>query len=239
MHRPTLHYPLWPGALASRHRRPELMDDPALDPGMHAHALAGLRRLNTLGLAQQLLWPTLEAELASHRRLAVLDVATGSGDILAAMHRRARGRIRGLGLDISPTAVDHARRQFGRAGLEYRSCDVLRDPLPSADIVMCSLFLHHLPTAAIVGLLCRMAACARRLLVVSDLDRGLASWWGVWLAARLVTTSPVVHIDSALSVEAALTRGDLLRLARRAGLKRAVVENRFPCRLLLTWRREG
>ena len=35
-------------SLAQRHREPELMDDPNLDPALHHQALVGLRRVHSI-----------------------------------------------------------------------------------------------------------------------------------------------------------------------------------------------
>jgi hypothetical protein len=53
----------------------------------------------------------------------------------------------------------------------------------------------------------------------------------------LLTTSLVIHTDGPRSVEAAFTLAEVNMLARQAGLEGAVVERRWPCRLLLKWQR--
>ena len=62
-----------------RQRTDERMDDPALDAGEHARALAGLARLNRWARSHRILWPGIagEARLANGagRALRVLDVA--------------------------------------------------------------------------------------------------------------------------------------------------------------------
>jgi hypothetical protein len=55
---------------------------------------------------------------------------------------------------------------------------------------------------------------------------------------RLLSRSPVVHVDGPRSVAAAFTPAEALDLAQRAGLTGATVVRRWPCRFLLTWRRE-
>lgn len=214
------------------------MDDPGLPRELHDGALRGLARLNVLGNAVGALWPEVERELVRRRgRLVLLDVACGSGDVLAGLARRGGRRLRGIGLDVSSLAVERAK-QCAMPGVEFRVQDVLDPglPLPMCDIALCSLFLHHLSVTQGRALLARMAAAARRLVIVSDLERSPASWWLVWLGARLVTRSPVVHSDSAASVEAAWTMGELHRLAGGAGLRGVRVRRAFPARLVLVAR---
>ena len=66
--------------LSQRDRQAEVMDQPGLDPGRHAHALAGLARLNAWSRSSAIVWSAirpLAIEQAS-RPLRVLDIASGA-----------------------------------------------------------------------------------------------------------------------------------------------------------------
>jgi SAM-dependent methyltransferase len=231
-------------SLRVRDRRPEVMDDPSLPAADHRRALAGLARINRWTGAAKLLWRPLRA-LAARRPapLRVLDVATGSGDIplaLARLARRAGVPMSLAGCDLSPTAVAEANQQSAAAlptdSPHFFTHDALRDPLPAGyDAVVCSLFLHHLDEPDAVQLLSQMKAAAGKLVLVNDLARGRFNYCAVWLAARVLSRSPVVHVDGPLSVRAAFTVAEMRRLAEQAGLTGAVVSSKFPCRQLLTW----
>ena len=65
---------------------------------------------------------------------------------------------------------------------------------------------------------------------------GQGSFGVVWLASRLLTRSPVVHVDGPLSVRAAFTPAELLALTHAGGLTGATVTPRFPGRMILEWR---
>jgi 2-polyprenyl-3-methyl-5-hydroxy-6-metoxy-1,4-benzoquinol methylase len=233
------------GLLSQRHRRPEIMDQPDLSPERHVHALHALARINFLSHSAGILWPELAALARSlaPRPLRILDVATGAGDVPVRLWRRARRA--GLafdleGCDISPVALEHARRRANEVGaaIPFFEHDALSDStLSGYDAVVCSLFLHHHDEPQAVALLRRMAGAAGRLVLVNDLDR---SWIGLMLArvaGHLLTTSDVVHVDGPRSVEAAFTRAEALALAEQAGLTGARVSWRWPFRWLLSWRR--
>jgi 2-polyprenyl-3-methyl-5-hydroxy-6-metoxy-1,4-benzoquinol methylase len=219
------------------------MDDPALPPADHRRALAGLARNNPRTGAAKLLWPPLRALAGTvSRPLRVLDVATGSGDIplaLAGYAARAGIRMEFAGCDISPVAVAEAtRRVAGEPNLRYFVHDVLSRPLPDGyDAVTCSLFLHHLDEPDAIHLLGAMKAAAGRFVLVNDLARGRFNYLAVAVAARVLSRSPIVHVDGPLSVRAAFTVAEMAALADRAGLTGAVVRAKFPCRQLLTWER--
>jgi SAM-dependent methyltransferase len=213
------------------------MDQPGLGPSEHSGALAGLGRLNRLGRAADILWAEIRRELRRNpgRVLTILDVACGDGAVLREIVRRSP-RLRGIGCDISPTAVRRSRR-FRGPRCRFRVLDVVKDALPPADIVCCSLFLHHLDDDQIVALLRAMKVAAARTVVVSDLERSWFSYWSIFAAARIVTRSHIVHVDSGLSVHAGFRCDELRELARAAGLANARVEKKFPCRIFLSWHR--
>lgn len=231
--------PPWrPADLRARMRLPEAMDDPRLDARAHRQALAGLGRLNAASAGDRIVRELAGREIRRARRpLRILEVACGRGDAIAAIARRWGARARCAGEDISPRAIDEARRRHAGSGAEFRVADALAaPPRPRADVVFCSLFAHHLDAGGLDRLLRAMGASARRLAVVADLERGWAAWWGVAAAARLLACGPVVRVDADLSVRAAWTRGELLAAAHRAGIRRARWRAQFPCRQVLLWR---
>jgi SAM-dependent methyltransferase len=227
-----------------RHLQPEIMDQPGLDRRRHVQALRGLERINFWSRSARILWPPLAA-LAGERRerpLRVLDLATGAGDVPLRLERLARRSGVPLeieGCDVSPAAVEHARRRAAEAGLSARFFlqDVLTGPLPDGyDALVSSLFLHHLAEEQATDLLRRMAA-AGRLVLINDLLRSRAGWLLAYLGTRLLSRSDVVHVDGVRSVEGAFRLSEARDLAERAGLHGALVERRWPCRFLLRWRR--
>jgi 2-polyprenyl-3-methyl-5-hydroxy-6-metoxy-1,4-benzoquinol methylase len=216
-----------------------------LNVDRHIEALRGLARINFLSNSAGILWPEL-AELArsmAPRAPRILDVATGGGDVPIRIWHRARRvgiDLRLEACDISPVALGHARARAAEAGAEIHFFEhdaVTGQRLTGYDAVMCSLFLHHLEEAQAIGLLRRMADIAGRLVLVNDLERERIGLMVAHLAARLLTRSPVVHIDGPRSVEAAFTPAEARALAERAGLRGARVVRRWPFRWLLTWRR--
>jgi SAM-dependent methyltransferase len=231
--------------LRQRHRRPELMDQPDLRPDRHIKALHALARINFFSHSSGILWPKLAAlaRALAPRAPRVLDVATGGGDVPIRLWRRARRAGIALELeggDISPVAVEHARRRAAEVGAPIRffEYDALTGPaLTGYDAVVCSLFLHHLEEGQALALLRRLAGMAGRLVLVNDLERGWPGFLAAHLVTRLLTTSHVVHVDGPRSVAGAFTLAEARALAERAGLSGARVDRRWPFRWLLTWSR--
>ena len=231
--------------LAARDRQRELMDDPGLDDALHVGALRGLARINRISAVANTLEQVLAGVLAvpSQRPLRVLDVACGGGDVAIALAQWARRHgldVELSGCDRSPFSVAYARRRAERegVGVAFFELDVGRDALPEGyDVVSSSLFLHHLDSGAAVAFLRELRRTAGRLVVVNDLVRGTGGLLLAALATRVLTRSPVVHVDGPRSVRAAFTVAEVRRMAADAGLADARIDRCWPFRFVLTWRR--
>ncbi len=158
--------------------------------------------------------------------MRVLDIATGAGDIPIALYRMARRRnlpIEFTGCDLSPRAVEFARRRAAavNADVQFFQHDAVAKELPEDfDAILCSLFLHHLADDEAARMLARMARASRRLVVVNDLERSTPALWLTYAATRLATRSAIVRVDGPLSVRAAFTVDEVAALAARGRFDR-------------------
>lgn len=222
------------------------MDQPDLDVYEHHYALDSLGRANLVSLTINTIWPPIrEAALrVSGRPVRILDLACGGGYVAIALARRCRRE--GIdaeicGGDVSGVALDHARAHAARSGVshvQFAPLDALGDlPPMSYDVVLCSLFLHHLDDNEAVAVLQRMKEASRELVVVSDLRRTRLGYVLAWAGCRLLSRSRVFHVDTARSVDAAFTSGEVRQLAERAGLSGAQIIDRWPQRFVIAWRR--
>lgn len=239
------------GAMRTRNRQPEVMDDPTLPERDHHRALARLDLINALSLAarpiaNQIISCTNHAPpVPPPPPLSILDIATGSGRVACAVAARLARRKISTHLtltDISQTAVDlaaaHARtHDLPASTLRF---DVLSEPIPlpdqSIDFAISSLFLHHLPEPNVTILLREMARVARHRVIISDLRR-CAPGHALASAAGMLSGSRIVRIDAPRSVEGSFTPAELLHLAHAANLQPASVRRIYPYRMLLVWTR--
>lgn len=238
-----------------RDLQPELMDDPNLDAAEHRKALTGLARLNRLSGAASLLWPVVVQAARSTKKarrgrpLRIIDLATGSADVplqLALRAARAGLAMEILGVDRSAVAVEQAERAFAKHGkalegvrAQFLAGDVLDAGLALPigwDLVMCSLFCHHLSDEQVVRLLQVMKGVAGGMVVVSDLERSRLNLMMVGVGSRLVTRSRVVHADAVQSVRAAFTCDEFAALCIRAGLAGATIRKCIPARFIMMWK---
>lgn len=219
------------------------MDDPALDRTEHARALRGLSRIHALTGTTKRLWRHI-APLTkqSTSPLTVMDVGCGDAMTLFKLSKcaqRAGRSIRIVGCDFSEAALSFAESESQRRGtpIELHQVDVTRDELPSmADVVICSLFLHHFETPQVADILRKMSTSTRRLLLVEDLLRSQLGYCLCWIGIHALSRSPVVHTDGLLSVRAALNMVEIRSALAEAGIANASVDKHWPERFLVQWR---
>ncbi|MDK1020613.1 MAG: methyltransferase domain-containing protein [Candidatus Hydrogenedentes bacterium] len=229
--------------LRARNLQNELMDSPELDAGRFVGSLEGLRRVNRVTGSARILQPHLEsaARADASRPLRVLDMACGGGDVAITLWRRLRAQgldVEMHGCDINPLAVEHAAEQAECQGADLRffQLNAVADPIPPGfDVIMHSLFLHHLSGEDAVASLRKAAQAARRSVLVHDLVRGRAGHLLAYLGVRVLLCNDVCHADGPRSVEGAFTIDEAKALAEAAGLEGCSVEPKFPFRFLLTW----
>ena len=237
---------LW-SQLAQRQLRPEVMDQPGLDPRDHQAALLGLARINGLTRTASCFSPAIRrlARLNPSRRLRILDVACGGGDTVRAICRL--GRREGLdlevhGCDLSGEAVALASAAAQGEGIEahFFQADAIAAPLPDGyHLITSSLFLHHLKESDAETLLRSMAAATLDQLLVHDLLRSHLDLLLTWIGTRLLSRSAIVHIDGPLSVGGAFQLDEVAHLAAAAGLTGAQISRFWPERFLLSWSRNA
>ncbi len=231
------------------------MDAVDLDPVRHVQALRALARVNRVSLVAARVWREVlhlsrgsrdrsgrgRRDRKEDRPLRILDVACGGGDVMVDVARRAREASLPLvvhGCDLSPVALEHARREAERCGVaaEFFARDVLADGLPGGyDLVCSSLFHHHLSREDAVELLRGMAEAGHRVLV-QDLLRGTLGYLLAWSGLRLLSRSEVAHVDGPRSVRAGFTLPEVRAMAAEAGYVGAVIRRGWPERFILRWR---
>ena len=233
--------------LKDRQLEREIMDDPALQAEQHFDALSGLERLNRWSRSTSIVWPAIHklARRNPKHTLEILDIATGGGDIPIGIYQRALKTgvsLRVSGCDLSVRAVEYARQRAreAKAAVEFFEFNAVRDVLPKDyDVILSSLFLHHLESEQIEVLLRKMVQRARHMVLINDLVRNHLGLSLAHVATRLLTSSKVVHSDGPQSVRAAFTLNEVRAIAARADLQNITLVRRWPCRFLLTWTRNA
>ena len=227
--------------LAERRIEAEVMDDPHLERTRHLAALDALGRINRVsGTSRRVLHEVLRRARGRRGPVRVLDVACGDGRVISEVSVAAGRRgvdVAAHGCDVSPTALSRAAEVALAMGVEVElsQVDVTRDPLPcSFDLVVCSLFLHHLSDEDATRLMGAMRMAGDAVLV-QDLRRTRLGFMLAWAGVRVLTRSDVARVDGPRSVRAAFTLDEARRLSRRAGMPEAEIRRSWPQRFTLRW----
>ncbi|HLI03015.1 MAG TPA: methyltransferase domain-containing protein [Terracidiphilus sp.] len=221
----------------------ELMDEPASYEQFRG-CLRDLERVNRAVLAYR---PTLrwlsrfsspEAPATAASPLHILDVGSGGGDMLRRIERWARARnlpVQLTGLDLNPHAARAARESTPAASrIEWITGDVFAYiPRRRVDLIISSIFTHHLTDADIVRFLEWMEQTAARGWFINDLWRSRRSWHLFRALAHLMRWHPFVLHDGPVSIRRSFRPEDWRRYLAAAGLSddKAQIFPAWPGRL--------
>jgi len=218
---------------AQRSAADEWMDAPDADPVELARCLRDLAVVNSVTLARPPTIGFMRRAARGRRALSVLDVGFGEGDMLRRIARWGRRQgmaLRLEGVDLSPASAEAARAVTPESmGIRYRTGDVFDEAPGSVDVVISSLFTHHLDDAAVVRFLRWMERTAAVGWFVNDLHRHALAYYGFAGLSRVAGWHPMVRHDGPVSVARSFRRADWERLLGAAGVE-ARVRWHFPFR---------
>lgn len=217
-----------------RRRGVELLDLPETPDAVREAAMRDVERSNALFGGTRAVVRAVRRVAATLTRAnpIVLDVATGTGDIAAAVRRIAPGwTVVGLDRSRSLAATARARLDGAVAG------DALRLPFAdrSMDVVTCSQALHHFFDEDARRLVAELHRVARGHVVVSDIRRSRVAAAGFWIASLVLRFHPVTRRDGVTSVFRGFTAGELGALIREVTGVTPEVRGGIFWRLTATW----
>lgn len=220
-------------SLAVRAEAEELMDADDLDPAVYAAVVADLAQVNAVTLAARPTLAFLRRATRGRKRLRLLDVGFGDGDMLRRIERWAtrRGIETDLvGVDLNPRS-ELAARAHTPTGTRIRwLTGDYADQGGGWDAVVSSLVAHHMTHDQLTAFLRFMEANARAWLV-NDLHRHGFAHRGFPLLAHVARWHPIVRHDGALSIARSYRPAEWPPILAEAGITDARVYRAFPFRL--------
>ena len=216
----------------------ELLDDASADPALVRESLHHLARSNAWFGGFRAARGGLERLLAGQtpKRLTLLDVGTGHGDIPRRLTRWCRSRgidLEPLGIDLHPAAAALATW----SGVPTAVADAFTLPLrdKSVDVVLLSQVCHHFAPAGVLALAREASRVARLGVVIADLKQSRLAQWGFWIGAWFLGFDRATRADGITSLERAFEPGELAALLRQGGLPGTILT--CPgARLVAVWR---
>ena len=215
---------------------PEWMDEPCSYEDFR-QCLVDLAQVNRLTLAYR---PTLDflnrlmTQLSPKGTLRIVDVGSGGGDLLRRVEQwsKQRGIAAELtGIDLNPYAA-RAAREFTAPGSAIRwiTGDAFSYDGP-IDVVISSLFTHHLAEGEIVQFLAWSESVARLGWFVNDLARETIPFrfFGPW--ASVMGWHRFVRHDGPVSFRRSFREADWERMLLAARVDAARLQRWTPARL--------
>lgn len=215
---------------------PELMDEPCSYEEFR-ECLVDLEKVNKLfrGYRPTLAW--LEKFAGVQEPLRIVDVGCGGGDMLRQIHdwMRARNIPHKLtGIDLNPHAT-RAAISFTcpKMGIQWITGDAF-SYTGEADIVLCSLFTHHLPTPEVIRYVKWCERTARLGWFVNDLVREPAPYHLFGIAAKIAGWHRFVQHDGPVSFLRAFREEDWRRICEEAEAGPVHMQRWTPGRLCVS-----
>lgn len=199
--------------------QPEIMDLPSLDQMELREDLENLELLNKHFGGTKVVLNLLDRVAKNLHTFRLVDFCTGYGDHPRNMAKWAREH----GKSATIIAVDFQRQTLDIAKaatspedrIFYVQADVRHSPFKnhSADLVFCSLALHHFSDDDAALILREGRRLASRSVACIDLLRGRIAYAAVWLLTQFILRSPMTRHDARLSVRRSFTGNELKNLA--------------------------
>lgn len=221
-------------SLTIRAQAEELMDADDLDPAVYADVVGDLARVNRVTMAARPTLAFLERASVDARRMRILDVGYGDGDMLRRIERWAARKgieVELVGVDLNPRSAIAARAHTPPgSAIRFVTGDYADLAGEGWDAIISSLVAHHMTHDQLVAFVAFMQANARCWLV-NDLHRHGFAHWGFPILARVARWHRIVRHDGTLSIARSYRPDEWPPILAEAGVSDARVFRVFPFRL--------
>jgi 2-polyprenyl-3-methyl-5-hydroxy-6-metoxy-1,4-benzoquinol methylase len=220
---------------AAPHELPEWMDEPCSYEEFRS-CLVDLGQVNRLTLSYRPTIAFLNDLVAAtpNSPLRIVDVGSGGGDMLRRVELWARRKgvtVQLTGIDLNPHAA-RAAREFTPAASAIRwltgNAFSYTEPV---DVVLSSLFTHHLDESEIVSFVRWSEAISSRGWFVNDLCREETPYKLFGLLAKTMRWHRFVQHDGPVSFRRSFREADWGRMLEEAGVAGGRLQRWTPGRL--------
>jgi 2-polyprenyl-3-methyl-5-hydroxy-6-metoxy-1,4-benzoquinol methylase len=224
----------------------ELMDEPCSYEDFRA-CIRDIEKLNTLTFAARptLCWLAEVVEkFPETKPLRVLDIGCGAGDMLRRIEKWALKReiaIELTGIDLNPHATRAAHEFTSKESqIRWITGDVLAFTEP-VDVIISSIFMHHLAEPEILRFLSWMEKTARGGWFISDLTRQRIPYHFIGVFTAVARFHRFVRYDAPVSIRRSFREDDWLRMLANAGIgvEQTKLSHWTPARLCVARTREA
>ena len=222
-----------------RSREKEIMDDLDMQGRELEKTLLDLDKVNkwlggnkiTLDGVQR-----LQENRSFDRSLRIIDVGCGNGSILkqVAQWGRSNGiKMELLGVDANLNAMSIAEKNLsGFPEVSFEAMDVFSEAFREleADIILCTLTLHHFSDSEIEQLMVNFSEMAKVGVVINDLQRSKAAYYLFKAFCRAFSIREINRKDGLTSILRSFKKKDLEKYGRDLPVKRQEINYKWAFR---------
>jgi 2-polyprenyl-3-methyl-5-hydroxy-6-metoxy-1,4-benzoquinol methylase len=232
---------------SQRSTQSELMDTESVGFAEFHGCLQNLALINMLTLAYR---PTLRwfdrilAEHNSRQSLTVFDIGCGGGDMMRQISKWAKKKnriIELIGIDLNPWSKQSGELVTPKdMPIRFETKNLFSlAPNRHADLIISSLFTHHLTNSELIRFIQWMDCHATRGWFINDLHRHPLPYFFIKYAVRWMFSNRVIRHDAPVSVARAFRASEWRELLRKAGIpaKRIRIAWFFPFRYSVACRK--
>jgi len=228
--------------LQERLHQAEQLDNFELSGPALRRTLLELQRINYLfGNVRTLSNAVMkEIENLQIATVKIIDLGCGSGDVLAAIARKARRKgitVELCGIDGNPHSLAFGRECWAAfPELQFQEEDIMADEftLPACDILISSHFLYHFPDETLVSFLNKQLQAVGHAAIFSELDRHFLALHLFKFVSLLLGFSPITRKDGQTAVRRAFRQKELAQIVAKVEFKRSRLQYKWAFRHLLS-----
>ena len=207
---------------SNRSSEMEIMDDFSMEGVLFRDTLDKLEIINRFLGGNSVTIKGLKKLLknqSKNKTITIVDLGCGNGDVLRDVSKFGRKNnysFKLIGIDANPAAIDYARELSKEySELSFKTIDVLSEDFKkqSYNIVLCTLFLHHLKNEELISFLKKTTENATIGVVVNDLHRHKLAYYLFKLIGFFIKNK-MVRQDGLTSVLRAFKRKDIENIAK-------------------------
>lgn len=194
----------------------ELLDLGNYNQKEYFHCLSMLGKIGRLlGCERQVLREFASILRYSHfQSMSILDVGCGGGTFTARIARHFP-KVKVVGIDIDPQAIQYAQKHFGNiSNLQFKTGDLFQEDPDSFDIVTATLVCHHLKDSDLQDFIQQSKIVARHSVIFNDLHRSPLAYILFFFTAPILFSNRLIFHDGLLSIKRSFIRSDWYRLLK-------------------------
>jgi 2-polyprenyl-3-methyl-5-hydroxy-6-metoxy-1,4-benzoquinol methylase len=222
-----------------RSTAPEIMDDFDMEGEILRDALDKIASINQLLGGNKVTLQGLKALIRNQpagTTIRITDIGCGNGDmlrVLAKYAERNQLKFKLLGIDANQFTIAHARSlSAAYPNISYSCEDIFDQSKQSAraDIILCTLTLHHFRDEEIISLLQRWLPETRLGIVINDLERSALAYRLFRLLCYVFGLNDMSREDGLVSILRGFKRKDLQRYSGILNLKKYTIKWKWAFR---------